>query len=61
MTKTRFLNEGKVKFQKLKKKNSPLYAPVHILDDPSSFPQLRKYLMDGLPLNKKTTFEYRIH
>ena len=29
----------------------PLYAPVHILDDPPPFPQLRTYLMDGLFLN----------
>ena len=39
----------------------PLYAPVHILDDPLSLPPLHKYLMDGLPLNQKATFEYRIH
>ena len=32
----------------------PLYATAHILDDPPSFPLLRKYLMDGLPLNQKT-------
>ena len=36
----------------------PLYAPVHILDDPpshtQSFPQLRTNLMDGLFLNQKT-------
>ena len=40
----------------------PLYAPVHILDD-LSFPQLLKYLMDGLPLSQKTNknLEYRIH
>ena len=39
----------------------PLHAPVHILDDPSpSFPQLRKHLMDGLPLNHKTNENIRI-
>ena len=32
----------------------PLYVPVHILDDPSPFLQLRTYLMDGLFLNQKT-------
>ena len=32
----------------------PLCAPEHIFDYPSSFPQLLKYLMDGLPLNQKT-------
>ena len=31
-----------------------LYAPVHIFDDPSPFPHLRTYLMDGLFLNEKT-------
>ena len=31
----------------------PQYAPVHILDDPTPFPQLRRYLMDGLFLNQK--------
>ena len=31
----------------------PLYAPVHILDDPPPFLQLRTYLMDGLFLNQK--------
>ena len=30
------------------RRDTPLYAPVHILDDPSSFLHLRKYLMDGL-------------
>ena len=37
-----------------------LYAPVHILDDPLSFLQLRKYLMDGLPLNQKSNKNIRI-
>ena len=32
----------------------PLYAQVHILDEPPSFPQLCKYIMDGLPLKQKT-------
>ena len=32
----------------------PLYAPVHILDDPPPFLQLRTYLMDGVFLNQKT-------
>ena len=31
----------------------PLYAPVHILDDPPPFPQLRTYLMHGLFLDQK--------
>ena len=31
----------------------PLYPPIHILDDPSSFPELHGYLIDGLPLNQK--------
>ena len=31
----------------------PLYGPVNILDDPSPFPQLCTYLMDGLFLNQK--------
>ena len=30
----------------------PLYALAHILDDPSPFPQLRTYLMDGLSSTK---------
>ena len=38
----------------------PLYTHVHILDEPPSFPQLRKYLMDGLPLNQKTNKKIRI-
>ena len=38
----------------------PLCAPVHVLDDPPSFPQFRKYLMDGLPLNQKTNKTIRI-
>ena len=29
------------------------YAPVHILDDFTQFPQLRTYLMDGLFFTKK--------
>ena len=32
----------------------PLYAPLHILEDPAPFLQSRKYLMDGLFLNQKT-------
>ena len=31
----------------------PLYATVHILDDPIPFFQLLTYLMDGLFLNQK--------
>ena len=38
----------------------PLYALVHILDDPPSFPKLRKYLMDGQFLNQKTNKNIRI-
>ena len=38
----------------------PLYAPVHILDDPPPFPLLRKYLMDGLFLNQKTNKNIRL-
>ena len=38
----------------------PLYAPVHILDDPPPFPQLRAYLMDGLFLKQKTNSNIRI-
>ena len=38
----------------------PLYAPVHILDDPSPFPQLRVYLMNGLFLNQITYKNIRI-
>ena len=37
-----------------------LYAPVHILDDPPPFLQLRTYLMDGLFLNQKTNNNIRI-
>ena len=37
-----------------------LYAPVHILDDPPPFPQLRVYLMDGVFLNQKTNKNIRI-
>ena len=36
------------------------YAPVHILDDPPPFLQLRTYLMDGLFLNQKTNKKIRI-
>ena len=32
----------------------PLYAPVHILEDPLPLLQLRTYLMDDLFLNQKT-------
>ena len=38
----------------------PLYAPVHILDEPPPFLQLRTYLMDGLFLNQKTNNNIRI-
>ena len=38
----------------------PLYAPVHILDEPTPFLQLRTYLMDGLFLNQKTNNNIRI-
>ena len=38
----------------------PLYAPAHILDDRSPFPQLRTYLIDGLFLNQKTNKNIRI-
>ena len=38
----------------------PLYAHVHILDDPPPFLQLRTYLMDGLFLNQKTNNNIRI-
>ena len=38
----------------------PLYAPVHILDDPPPFPQLRKYLMHGLFFNQETEKNIRI-
>ena len=38
----------------------PPYAPVHILDDPASFPQLFKYLIDGVTLNQKTNKTIRI-
>ena len=37
-----------------------LYASVHILDDAFSFPQLLKYLMNGLPLNQGTNKNIRI-
>ena len=44
------------------RRNIPLflYAQVHILDEPPSFPQLRKYIMDGLHLNQKTNTNIRI-
>ena len=32
----------------------PLYAPVHILDNPPLFPELCTYLMNDLFLNQKT-------
>ena len=38
----------------------PLYAPVHILDDPLPFLQLCTYLMDDLFLNQKTNNNIRI-
>ena len=38
----------------------PLYSPVHILDDPSPFLQLRTYLMNGLFLNQQTKNKIRI-
>ena len=38
----------------------PLYTPVHILDDPTPFLQLRTYLMDGLFLNQKTNNNIQI-
>ena len=38
----------------------PLYAPIHILDDPPPFLQLRTYLMDGLFLSQKTNSNIRI-
>ena len=37
-----------------------LYTPVHILDDPPSFPQLSAYLMDSLVLNEKTNNNIQI-
>ena len=37
-----------------------LYAPVHILDEPSSFPELHGYLIDGLPLNQKKNKNIRM-
>ena len=38
----------------------PLYALVHILDDPPPFLQLHTYLMDGVFLNQKTNNNIRI-
>ena len=37
-----------------------LQAPIHILDDPPPFRQLRTYLMDGLFLNQKINKNIRI-
>ena len=43
-------------------RDTPLlqYAPVHILDDPPPFLQLRTYLMDDLFVNQKTSNNIRI-
>ena len=38
----------------------PLYAPVHILDNPPPFPYLRTYLIDGLFLSQKTNKNIQI-
>ena len=38
----------------------PLYAPVHILDKPPTFPSLLTYLMNGLFCNQKTNKNIRI-
>ena len=38
----------------------PLYATVHILDDPPPFPQMRTYLIDGIFHNLKTDKNIRI-
>ena len=38
----------------------PVYAPVHIFDDPPPFPQLHTHLLDGLFLNQKTNNNIRI-
>ena len=38
----------------------PLYAAVHILDDPPPFSQLRTYLIDGLFLSQKRDKNIRI-
>ena len=38
----------------------PLYATVHIMDDPPPFPQLPTYLMDRLFLNEETNNNIRI-
>ena len=38
----------------------PLYAPVHFLNEPPPFTQLRTYLMDVLFLNQKTNKNIRI-
>ena len=38
---------------------SPLYAPVHITNDPPQFLQLRTYLMDALFLSQKTNSNIR--
>ena len=37
-----------------------LYTPIHILDDPPPFFELRRYLMDGIFLNQKTNNKIRI-
>ena len=37
-----------------------LYAPIHILDDPPPFLELRTYLMDGIFLNRKTNNNIRL-
>ena len=38
----------------------PLYAPVHVLEDPLPSLQLRTYSMDGLFLNQKTNNNIRV-
>ena len=38
----------------------PLCTSVNILDDPTPFPQLPKYLMNGLFLNQKANQKIRI-
>ena len=44
------------------RRDTPLlmYAPIHILDDPPPFFELRRYLMDGIFLNQKTNNKIRI-
>ena len=39
---------------------SPLYAPVHISNEPPRFLQLRTYLMDGLFLSQITNNNIRV-